>query len=337
MPAPTIVKVGLDSKRQIQYRKSMDLATRIVTVQIIEYWKVVFSGKQNDPTACEAATDGTHTVPVVGQQFRNSAVLAWVTETLPQIDTTSNWQQYFVQVTYSSLQPASTSTGKWDVQVSFDGVPITESAYYDLDDNQITNSAGQNFSQQPSRTYYDTAVQITFKTNNFDETDAEAIRGMINDSAVTISIAALNYSRVFPATTLRLDNFRAAPSVQSGQLAYWEVTLNLTYRPQINTPPHTQRPDATPLTGQLSTLEYNLVADMGYQFFDDTQSPEVLTTFSAPLADGGGTQACNAPQLLDGQGGDGRPTGSPSPDDAHYIAFRMAQRGSFSVLFAGIA
>lgn len=45
---PTITKVGRDSKRQTQYRKSMDLATRIVSVQIIEYWRVVFSDKQSD-------------------------------------------------------------------------------------------------------------------------------------------------------------------------------------------------------------------------------------------------------------------------------------------------
>lgn len=307
MPAQ-VVKVGLDPKRQIQFRKALDLTTKLVTVSVLEYWRVVFASRNNDPSLCDGASDGKNTIPIVGSDWRGKGI-AWCTDVLPQLDPQSAGQQYLVQTSFSSRQPVNSNQGKWDVSVDFDGEAVQETLFFDLNNKAIVNSAGQPFTQQPNKTHYISTLQLAFKSQTFDETDAEALRGTINASQVTLSIAALQYNRVFPPGTLLFDKFRASPSVQAGQLSYWSVVEQFKYLPLIK----------SPIDGSTQSAWQLFALDQGYMELVFGQLTDIYDSKGNPV---------RAPVFLDGAGN--------VSTSAHYLEFITAQPADFTPLFAGI-
>ncbi len=316
---PRIVKVGLDPKKSIQYTQQLDQKTGIITTTILESWIVEWDSAQRDPTANAVATDGTNTLPAMSSRYTGTDTDPTVVEIMPQLVAASAGKVYAVQVRYSHAAPAGTNNAnvsKWDTTISFDGVPITETIFFDNDNDPIVNSAGQNFSQQPSKTNYDGSIKVSFKSKTFDEITCEGLRGNINSQPITLAIGALGYTRTFPAETLRLQNFSASPVVQIGptgrNLSHWQVSLDLLYRELI----------VSPITGSMVSAFNLYVVDQGYA---ELVGGVLTTIYSAD-----GATPLNSPQYLDGGSGAKSAT-------AHYRFFRVATADDLSPIFSGIS
>jgi hypothetical protein len=306
----TIIKVGLDPKKTTQWRKAKDLSSGIISTTATQYWHVQFSAAQSDPSQCYGASDGTNTVPVIGDAYPTDGTLT-VIDVNPQ-QVTQAATMYSVQVQFST-RTSSGETGKWDTKVTFDGEPVQVTAYYDINNKPITNSAKQNFASQPVETFYDGKLSISFKTDTFDETSCEPLRGCSNTEVITLVISALSYSHSFAADTLRLDDYTAEPVVQLGTVAYWNVSLHFTQRNQITSPANSA--DAGAL---VSGFKMYLV-DAGYC---EIGTPPVA------IKDSDGN-LLNTPHYLDGSG---HKTNTP-----YFLDFVMVKSADLSALFTGIS
>lgn len=324
---PTVVKVGLDPKKQTLYRRTLNQQTGAITTSIVETWMVQWSAAQTDPSANYGASDGTNTVPVLGDLYTGLDAYPTVTDINPMLDNSSGGQVYRVQVTYSRTAASGSDSGKWDTQVSFGGIRVTEPMYFDLDSKPVVNSAHQEYTSQYNQTHYDTSLKVSFKSTTFDEESAEGIRGCVNADEVTLTISRLGYTRTFPAKTLLFEDFTASP-VFSNQttLAYWQVSLDFTYRPLITAPTNGD------LSGDISTLEQLLIADQGFAYLDEGGPGLINFTVKDVPSDQGGV-SLNKPCNLDGGGGDGRSLG----DNPYFNAYRRNDLGDFSVVLDGIS
>jgi hypothetical protein len=309
----TVVKVGLDPKQTQTSSQVLNLTTGVLTETLTQYWLIEWDSRQEDPTANYGATDGTHVVPVAGDNYLGASIL-WCTSAVPQLKPDSAGKVYRYTATYTNGGSASKS-GKWDVQVAFDGVPYTVPAYYDVNGNAIVNSANQKFQSQPNQTFYDSSVDLSFKTTSFDETDCESLRGQLNSEAITLTISALSYSRTFPIGTLRLDNYKATPVVAQGAIAYWNVNINFTYRAQVTAPTNSG------LSGTVSGFILFIV-DQGFCTLDGSGNPVVIRESKT-------SQALNEPHFLDGSGN--------LSSEAYYLNFMLNNSGDFTPLIAGIS
>jgi hypothetical protein len=109
-----IIKVGLDPKKQTQTQQSYDYTTGVVAVTVQQYWNVVFDTPVSDPTVCYGATDGTNTVPIIGQLYGTGPYAQiQAARILPMLDTASAGRAYKVQVDYSTL-PQPTQAGEME-------------------------------------------------------------------------------------------------------------------------------------------------------------------------------------------------------------------------------
>ena len=333
----SIVKVGLDAKKPTQSLVSYDAKTNITVTTVTEYWLVEWSGSQTDPTADYGASAGGKKIPAINDSYLGSSDpnAPSVFRVLPLIDVASAYKLHRVQVDYSNA-PVAGNSGAWDVSISIDGVPVTEPYYFDLDDNQVSNSAGQNFSNQPAKTHSDESIRISYKTRSYDGAQAAALEDQVNLRDLTINLPSLSFNRTFPTASLLLNKVSTSTTVGAGKLSYWQVSIDLTHRPLANIPSNCVDPTGSPNTqssGQISTLEYRIVTDEGFAYLDSKTGK--LTPFQDK-----DKNPLNAPGLLNGKGGAVFENGTAptqGPNNAYFIAFRECERGDFTPLFFGLS
>src|SRR5665213_1673823 len=186
MPA-TVIIVGLNPEQQTQTQRTIDLSTGIITETVTEYWIVQFASAETDPTVCYTAFDGTNRIPLIGRDYGSGQLCHRIQ---PMLDGASAGQVYRVQVDYSS-RPQPKPGSKWDVTVNIDGAGVTESLNHDGAGKAIVNSAGQPFSQQPTRTYFDNIYRIGFKSTTLDVASIDALQGSLNSAAFSLNIPSL--------------------------------------------------------------------------------------------------------------------------------------------------
>jgi|SRR5579884_2881997 len=310
---PKVVKVGINPKRQTQTQKSYDFTTGVVTITAQQYWLVVFDSKVSDPTLCYGASDGRNTIPDVGKPYPNGANLT-CNRVQPMLDPQSAGNLYHVQVDYSTRPQGGGQQDKWDINVSIDGAPVAETLFHDGNGTAIANSAGQNFSQQPTRTYFDGVYRVSFKSKTLNVAAIDALQGSLNLNAFTLSIPSLGFTKLFEAQSVELARCPTS-TVLSGdptRPVYWQAEYEFYYR----------KPIKSPIDGSLVSGWTIFMLDQGYcELTGGNLVPITDSTTGLPL---------NSPQYLDGSG---HKTTSP-----HWLQFSPAQpTGDFSPLFTGIA
>jgi len=312
---PTITKVALDPKKQTVTQKVLDFRTGLITSTVTQYWLVVWSGAQSDPTACYGAVDPKgNALPGIRAAYGG----ATCNRIQPMLDSASAGNVYRVQVDYST-RPAATANGsKWDISIAIDGAPVTETLYHDGAGTAIANSAGQSFQQQPSKTYFDAIYRIGFKSQILDVASIDALQGCLNSAAFTLSIPSLNFSKLFEAQSTELTRCPTSTVLTGDPSApqFWQAEYELYYRKPITSPR-----DQSTVSGWTIFL-----LDQGYcELVSGKLQPITNPAFPAP-----GGLPLNSPSYLNGAG---RVATTPT-----WLQFAPSQpTGDFTPLFAGIA
>jgi hypothetical protein len=120
---------------------------------------------------------------------------------------------------------------KLNVQIKVSTEPFEEAVYLDRNKRPICNSAGQPFSNQPTKTFYDEKISVTFDTGEVDQASIEATKGKINSNTVSLTIRGLR--RSFAPGTLRfIDSPYSSKTSQTpqGEEYIWSVEYTLAYR-----------------------------------------------------------------------------------------------------------
>ena len=317
-----VVKVVLNPKKPTQTQRVYDFTTGVVTTTCQQYWIVVWDSVQKDPTRCYIAADPTSgaKIPVMGQDFAttvpggatNSGILC--NRIQPMLEPSSAGKLYHVQADFTTRPvTAGNQPAKWDITVSIDGAPVTETIYSDSNGKAIVNSAGQPFQQQDQKVYFDNVYRVGFKSRSLDVKSIDAIQGQLNQSAFTLNIASLNFSKLFEAQSTKLTRCPTSTTLTGDptQPAYWQAEYELYYR----------RPQKSPIDGSPVSGWAIFKLDQGFCTLSGGNPKAILDANGNPL---------NSPQYLDGSGNQ-----SSSPV---FLQFAPAETSiDFSPLFAGIA
>jgi hypothetical protein len=159
---------------------------------------------QNDGTIdVRNADDGTTSIPPVNSIEIDSGLR--VKSKSVERDA-ENPHFFTVTITLNNAaddqQKSGNGTEKLSVDVRVTTELYEEVVYIDHNKKAVTNAAGQPFSNQPTKTYYDERVTITFKTAVVDQASIDACKGYTNSNAVTVNIRG--YHRTFAVGTLKM-------------------------------------------------------------------------------------------------------------------------------------
>lgn len=309
-----IVKVGLDGKKPALVRKSCDFATGVIVVTVTQYWLVEFDSPVTDPALCFGASFAGYTLPDTGYLYGGSSAYQGLVcnQVLPTLDPTSAGKLYRVQVDYSSL-PQPANTGKWNITISIDGMPVTEPIAYDSTGKAIVNSAGQQFSNQPTRTKYDNVYRVAFQSNKIDIATIDELEGTLNAAEFTLQVKSLGFKKTFEAQSTQLVRCPSTTTLTGDPKtpAFWNVEYELHYR----------RPIVSPIDGSTQSGWTLFILDQGYAKSSGGATPDAILD--------GNHNPLNSPQYLDGSGN--------VSSTAHWLQFAPAETtADFTPLFDGI-
>jgi hypothetical protein len=307
-----IVKVGLNPKRATQTQKSYDFTTGIITTTVQQFWIVVFDAPNSDPTLCYTASVGSRKIPQIGDAY--STIGPYVNRVQPVLDPTSAGKMYHVQVDYTSLPQAQVTASKWNITVSTDGAPVTESVYADSAGKAYVNSAGQPFQQQRTKTYFDNIYRVGFNSKSLDVASIDALQGCLNLNAFTLKIDSLKFSKSFEAQSTLLARCPTSVVLTSDPTnpAYWQAEYELHYR----------KPIKSPIDGSIVSGWTVFELDQGYC--------ELVSGALKAIVDSKTGLPLTAPQYLDGSGS--------KSTTAHFLQFAPDELpGNFTPLFTGIS
>lgn len=129
-----------------------------------------------------------------------------------------------------ALAELSKPSGKEKTNIDIDiaDEPYEEPVYLDRNNKPIANTAGQPFSNQPTKTYYDERITVSFTTGEVDQANIETCRG--NTNSGTVSMTVKGYKRSFAANTLKLVSTPVKVRVVEGSDYNWDVKYVLVYR-----------------------------------------------------------------------------------------------------------
>ncbi len=271
--------------------------------------------------AALTATDGSVTVPAYYAAHPDDSSMR-VTRKVPR-RLSETPLQFDVEVTYSiprgtsnSIPAEGDTTTKWDFQIRVEGVENEETVDRDYAGEKITTSAGDTYTMGLSKVFYDEVITVVYKCRSVDVVALGDARGFINSDTVALVVPALNYSRTFPAETLKLGNVMYDLGVDPNGDYYWQVQLPLLYR-------HNEYPVGTERGWQ------RLVPDRGFYYLDGSDITRIGEDLATPASD------TNLPKetetYLDGSGGI-----LASGDDVVFRIFALEPAIAFAPLLVGI-
>jgi hypothetical protein len=177
-----------------------DTRTEFVWSYQVEY------ASATDATIIDASTadDGTTAIPAKSATVTVSGFTYRVKTKDVERDA-DNPHVFTARVTISDAEDDQQSGGgsggeKLNVDLQIDDEVSEEPVYTDRNDKPIVNTAGQPFSNQPTKRIFDERVTINFQTGLVDQHNIELCKGRVNKSAVTVSVRG--YTRTFAKGTL---------------------------------------------------------------------------------------------------------------------------------------
>lgn len=212
-----------------------------------------------------------------------------------------------------------TNKGKWNVRIQVRGVERTEDAHDDNQGNPVCNSAGDPFDPTLKKTYYDEEIAVQYNTLEVDGDQIASLRGKISSGEIDMHIPGYNYTRSFPAKTLKLAKADYECQYGNGPL-FFSVSIVLHYKSQTD--------DNGQEVGWTS-----LVVDRGFHVLKpDPDNPGKLKR--VPVNDREGNPR-TMPAFLDGDGNELDTTTNPPPNCVR-LNFEIPEEADLSAFLSGI-
>jgi hypothetical protein len=194
--------------------------------------------------------------------------------------------EWEVEVTYAPFNWGQ--TGKWNIEVSSDGIESVEATTFYNDGSPIINSYHDLYPGGIPKTYYDEKFTISFTTDSVEADALSQLRGKICSTAQTLTVNGL--TRVFAAYTLKMGVVQWKTTYKSIDASYhqFSVNIDLLYRSvKVNS-------DGLPDPSGTEIGWATHIDDKGYNYFLD----------SSPLLNQFGENYATSPTLvnLDGHG-----------------------------------
>lgn len=261
-----------------------------------------------------ASVDGM-SIPDVGDEVGDSRVVS-----KDYRRDADNPNLFTVTCKLSDADPdAEQPTGdeKVNASIKVSTVVYEEPVYLDRDDKPIVNTAGQPFSNQPTKCYYDERITVSFRTGTVDQTNIDKCRGNVNSDVINLNVRG--YRRTFAVGTLRLVDTPISSVVVRGQYC-WDVEYVMDYRAdgwtrKILSTGAMQKGNA----GQPRLIKIDL---------GDTAISDVpLDMNGKAILDG----LIAVAKPLDGTGDN-----APSPGDRVYIKFKIDKEAAYGPLLSGV-
>jgi hypothetical protein len=295
----TWVKVSQDQKIEDQCTGTQSDDGKI-TWTLIQTWNAQTDGTSRATTYEAAfASDGTNTIPALGSDIIIDSTEFTVNQSRPK---RSGPNSFNIQITSVYTYTPPQSSNKWNVQVNFAGQPFSQTAYKDKDSKAIVNSAGQPFDPSVEHTYYDEKISISYNTTLEQSSSFASIRGMVNSSAVTLSLPGI--TRSFSARQVYcVDASQSADVNLTDGTATFKVSIELNVR---------------------QDTYIDNILDQGFYYLD-TSTNEIVQ-----IKDKYG-DLLSAPARLDGNGGVLAPGGTPV-----YLPFKIESEADFTSAFEGL-
>jgi hypothetical protein len=175
-------------------------------------YRVITDSADMEPEEVETASDGATSIPAV-----DTAIGRYRVKSADADRDEENPFVFRVSVTLSDAQDEPQGGGnsagnKFNQDITITTEPYEEPVYFDIDGQAITNSAGQPFSNQPTRTYYDERIVISFDTQAVDTANIDKCKGNLNSNTINVDIKG--YKRKIAKGTLKMVDSRqsARPS-----------------------------------------------------------------------------------------------------------------------------
>jgi hypothetical protein len=136
-----------------------------------------------------------------------------------------------ITVTLSNAADDKQTSGngkqKLNVDIKVNGITYEEPVYLDKDKNPVANTVGEPFANQPTRTYYDHRITVSFDTQVVDQDNIDLCLGYPNAAPVTVNVRG--YRRSFATGTLKLADYSVTNRISEG-VYFWHVEYVFDYR-----------------------------------------------------------------------------------------------------------
>lgn len=183
---------------------------------------VVFDDASTATGAEAMSADAGDRVPQVGEIADGKRV----TELSYSRDA-DNPHVFTVTATLSSSQPEQNEGDKAEVSIDIASEKFEEVVYLDFNRKPIMNPAGQVFTNQPTKTYSDERISVSFKTATVPQAAIDRCIQQVNSGTVTMTVKG--YPRRFATGTLKFDDYRVSAVVVADAF-WWQVSYTLLYR-----------------------------------------------------------------------------------------------------------
>lgn len=173
------------------------------------------------------ADDGITSIPSVNELVGSSRVTSQ-----SYARDTDNPNHYKVTCKLSDAAPEqSQGSDKVNVDIKVKTVKTEEVVYLDRNKKPIVNAAGQPFSNQPTKTYFDEQITVSFNTGKVDQTNIDKCKGTTNTNAVKMTVRG--YPRTFEAGSLKFDDYSVSSQVTEGGEYTWNVEYIFMHRKDL--------------------------------------------------------------------------------------------------------
>jgi hypothetical protein len=199
------------------------------TSEVTLVYKVEYTDATATALEASLANDGTTAIPAKRGPVTGYTGVTVRNKSADRDEENPNWFVVTIKADNSrgdEEKPAGTGV-RWNKDIQIGGIGYTEPVYKTRTGAKVANAAGQTFDPQPTKTYYDEEIRVSYDTDLVDHDGIKPLRGKINEGTVSVTVNGHTFS--WDTLTLMLTDAQVSSVFQDGAF-YWHVEIVMQFR-----------------------------------------------------------------------------------------------------------